>query len=287
MHYHIFGRNISQSLSPTIHNAAFTYHNFPHHYDIKDCESISHVEPLVQDAAFGGASVTMPHKLDVDRFCDQVSDSAVQLGAINTLIARQGQAGVRTICGDNTDWSGLYSIVVGYAYVSEVETGLVVGAGGAARAAVYAMKEAGFKMIYVWNRTFEKARGICENFGKSTTACTFTAVSHPSEIQDVPGVIIGTIPGEAMPKSSFVDLFRGSRGLCIEMAYKPRVTNLLSVAKTHSGWTTADGLEVLLRQAFDQYRLWTGKEAPYEVMRNAVQQAAAGNVARPTSDPKI
>lgn len=287
MHYHIFGRNISQSLSPTIHNAAFAHHSLPHHYDIQDCESISQVEHLVRDAAFGGASVTMPHKLDVHRFCDQVSNSAVELGAINTLLVSRDKAtGTRTVCGENTDWSGLYSIVEEYVYISEVETGLVVGAGGAARAAVYAMKEAGLKTIYVWNRTFEKAREICESFAKSTTTCTFIAVSHPSELQDAPGTIIGTIPGEAIPQSAFGDLFKKSRGLCIEMAYEPRVTNLLSVARTHGGWTTADGLEVLLRQAFDQYKLWTRRAAPYEVMRKAVQQAAS-NVARPTSDSKI
>lgn len=287
MHYHIFGRNISQSLSPTIHNAAFAHDKLPHRYDIQDHESISLVEPLVEDAAFGGASVTMPHKLDVYRFCDQVSDSAVQLGAINTLIASRDQTtGVRTICGDNTDWSGLYSIAAEYVYIKEIETGLVVGAGGAARAAVYALKKAGLKRIYVWNRTPEKARKICDSFAKSTTTCTFITISHPSQIQDDPGVIIGTIPGEALPETSFIDLFRRSRGLCIEMAYKPRVTNLLSVAMSHSGWKTADGLEVLLRQAFDQYKLWTGKDAPYDIMRIAVQQAV-GNVTRSTSDPKI
>lgn len=287
MHYHIFGQNISQSLSPAIHNAAFAHHNLPHRYDIQNCDHLSDVESLIHDDEFGGASVTMPHKLSVDRYCDQISDSAAKLGAINTLIVRHDpKTGARTILGDNTDWSGLYSIVAEYPYLSDAESGLVIGAGGAARAAVYAMAQAGIKQIYIWNRTVEKARRVSQDFQNATTTCTFTAVGHPSEIINSPGVIIGTIPGEVMPTSFFAGLFRKGRGLCVEMAYKPRVTNLLGVVRSRSEWTTADGLEVLLRQAFDQSSLWTSKDAPQSVMRQAAQEAA-GNVAKPKSDPKI
>lgn len=101
----------------------------------------------------------------------------------------------------------------------------------------------------------EKACRVSQDFQTATTICTFTAVGHPSDIINSPGVIIGTIPGKAMPTSLFAGIFRKGGGLCIEMAYKPRVTNLLGVVRSRSEWTTADGLEVLLRQAFDQSRL--------------------------------
>lgn len=275
MHFHIFGQGILQSLSPTIHNAAFAALGLPHHYDIRECASLNDVRHLIDDNDFGGASVTMPHKLSVGHYCNGTSDAATKIGAINTLVARRNDTGGRTIYGDNTDWAGLYSIVVGYRPLESSQTpvGLVIGAGGAARAAVYALAKAGIERIYVWNRTVDKARKIAIDF---RDVCSVTIATHQSDITESPDIIIGTIPGEVIPRSAFVDLFRKPKGFCIEMSYKPPVTNLLSVAKAHGEWTTADGLEVLLQQAFGQSELWTGRDAPQDYMRAAVK-AAIGN----------
>ncbi|KAI9929753.1 hypothetical protein ASPWEDRAFT_28400 [Aspergillus wentii DTO 134E9] len=266
--YHIFGQNISLSLSPTLHNAAFAHHGLPHHYDIQECASIDDVKYLIDNPSFGGASVTMPHKLSVDKFCSTVSDSAVRIGAINTLIVEERGNG-RVITGDNTDWSGLYSIVDEMA-PENAQVGLVIGAGGAGRAAVYAMVKAGLKKIYICNRTVSKAEQIIADFADNASTSTVVALTHPSDVPEPVDVIIGTIPGDVTTKAMFADLFKGKKGLCIEMSYKPRVTPLLAVAR-QAEWTTADGLEVLLRQAFEQSRLWTGLEVPEKVMREAIQ----------------
>ncbi|KAB8205778.1 hypothetical protein BDV34DRAFT_212882 [Aspergillus parasiticus] len=278
-HYHIFGQGISQSLSPTIHNAAFAHYGLPHRYDIQECNGLQDVKPLIDDPAFGGSSVTMPHKLSAGEFCAHVADSATRLGAINTLIARSIDAGdgisKREIHGDNTDWSGLYSLIKEYASGEGKQVGLVIGAGGAARAGVYAMAQAGVERIYVGNRTFAKAEQIARDF---QDLCRVIPVQFPSALPEAPDVIIGTVPGEAMSQEAFKNLFGNEKGLCIEMAYKPRVTNLLAVARENPGWTTADGVEVLLRQGFEQFRLWTGLDAPEEVMRKAVEVATGSKV---------
>lgn len=286
MHFHIFGQSISQSFSPVIHNTAFAALGLSHHYDIRDCARLSDVEHLIIDNEFGGASVTMPHKLSVGHYCNDTSDAAMKIGAINTLVARRDDTGVRTIYGDNTDWTGLYSIVVGYAPFasSQAPVGLVIGAGGAARAAVYALVQARMKQIYVWNRTVDKARKIAIDF---RDMCSVTAVAHQSEIIEAPDIIIGTIPGEVLPRSAFVDLFRKPKGLCIEMSYKPPITKLLSVARAHSEWMTADGLEVLLQQAFGQSELWTGRDAPQDVMRAAVKFAIGNQSVENTGNARI
>ncbi|KAB8256345.1 hypothetical protein BDV32DRAFT_129270 [Aspergillus pseudonomiae] len=282
-HYHIFGQGISQSLSPTIHNAAFAHYGLPHRYDIKECNSLQDVKSIIDDLAFGGSSVTMPHKLSAGEFCTQVADSATRLGAINTLIARCIDTGdgtsKREIHGDNTDWSGLYSLIKEHAAGEAKQVGLVIGAGGAARAGVYAMAQAGIERIYVGNRTLAKAEQIARDF---EDLCPVIPVKFPSALPEASDVIIGTVPGDAMPQESFKGLFGNERGLCIEMAYKPRVTNLLAVAKENPRWITADGVEVLLRQGFEQFRLWTGLDAPEAVMRNAVE-AATGSKAGVTS----
>lgn len=275
--YHIFGQGISQSLSPAIHNAAFAYHGLPHRYDIRECDDINEVQPLIEDASFGGASVTMPHKLSVSKFCAEQSNSALRIGAINTLVAQDnGNAGGRIIRGENTDWSGLHSIITDKAPPSS-SLGLVFGAGGAGRAAVYAMTKANIDKIYICNRTLSKAQSIARDF---TDLCpAIHCISNPGDMPELPDVIISTIPAEATNETWFSHLFQESKGgLCIEMSYKPRVTPLLSVAWRYPGWSTADGLEVLLRQGFEQSRLWVGAAAPEERMRSAVKEVVGGDV---------
>lgn len=277
-HYHIFGQRISQSLSPAIHNAAFSHHGLPHRYDIRECGDIDEVQPLINDVSFGGASVTMPHKLFVSKFCTEQSDSALRIGAINTLVVQDDDdAGGRTIRGENTDWSGLHSIITEKAPPSS-SIGLVFGAGGAGRAAIYAMIKANIDRIYICNRTLSKAQNIARDF---TDLCpAIHCISNPGDMPESPDVIIGTIPAEATNEKWFSHLFQESKGgLCIEMSYKPRLTPLLSVAWRYPGWSTADGLEVLLRQGFEQSRLWVGVAAPEERMRSAVKEVVgdAGN----------
>lgn len=271
--YYIFGQGISQSLSPVIHNAGFLYHGLPHHYRIQECPDLDAVRPLMEDPAFGGSSITMPHKLSASKFCDSIADSATTIGAINTLAVRHGSpndgASERSVHGDNTDWYGLYSLITEYLVQNQLDApvGLVIGAGGAARAGVYALIRAGVKHIYLANRTLATAHKVAQDF---ECLSKVIPVGFPTRLPEAPDLIIGTTPGQAYPTEAFVDLFQKECGLCIEMAYKPRVTHLLTATLKHSGWVKADGLEVLLRQAFEQFRLWTGLEPPEAVMRKAV-----------------
>ncbi|RAK82577.1 shikimate dehydrogenase family protein [Aspergillus fijiensis CBS 313.89] len=293
--YHIFGQTLATSLSPTLHNAAFAHHRLPHHYTIQECPSLAAVQHLINAPTFGGASVTMPHKLTAFPLCDAVSDAAQQIGAINTLIA-ETRDGKRVITGDNTDWRGLYELVVEHlagrggclssSRDDEAGAGLVLGAGGAARAAVYALLQANFARIVVANRTVEKAGTIVRDFeglaGPNGATCEIVALEYPipAVAEVVPDVVIGTVPGDVVVEADVEGLFAGQEhehehGLVVEMAYKPRVTGLMRAGQ-QAGWEVQDGLEVLLRQGFVQYSLWTGREAPVEVMRGSIGSIAGG-----------
>ncbi|PYH88654.1 NAD(P)-binding protein [Aspergillus ellipticus CBS 707.79] len=280
---HIFGTNISKSLSPTIHNAAFAHHSLPHTYTIEECASLSdpRIQSLLRSSSFGGASVTMPHKLTAFDHCASTSDSANRIGAINTLIPTS--TGIR---GDNTDWSGLYALITEYEPSSnpnpnpdsESESkdlvGLVIGAGGAARAAVYAMLQARFSRVIIANRTLAKAERIIADFADLESGAEMRAVQgleglRASGLGGDVDVVIGTIPGTVTTEKDFEGLLGKSGGLCVEMAYTPKVTPLMRVVGKQ-GWVVRDGLEVLLRQAFVQYGLWTGRGAPEGVMRGAI-----------------
>ncbi|GLA13631.1 hypothetical protein AnigIFM62618_010885 [Aspergillus niger] len=280
LNFHVFGgSNIRASLSPTIHNAAFTHHHLPHTYTTAECTSLSEMSHLITSPSFGGASITMPHKIAAFDHCTEVSDSARAIGAINTLVTtRSPQANSKVVVkGDNTDWSGLYTLIIdhlpkGGAHAAKAtgKVGLVIGAGGAARAGVYALLQAQFSTIIIWNRTVEKAEKTIQDFDTlKIGGIEMRAVGDVNGIGPV-DVVIGTIPGDVKAEEDFEGLFQGSEtGLCVEMAYKPKVTPLMRVAERR-GWVVRDGLEVLLRQGFEQYRLWTGLEAPEGVMRDAI-----------------
>jgi shikimate-5-dehydrogenase len=267
-HFHILGQGISFSMSPTIHIAAFRHHGLPHSYDICETQTVKESGHLIADPLFGGASVTMPHKLAVHKFCDEQSIHARLIGAINTLVVDH-DAGRRRIVGDNTDWSGLYALINLYTKSSRSKptVGLVIGAGGASRAALYAMYQAGLQRIFLSNRTIAHAETIAKDF---EGLFRIEIVADLKSLPEPPEVIIGTIPADKTVEKTFLELFSRNTGLCIDMAYKPRDTPLLSVARRHEGWKTVPGVEVLLYQAFDQFRLWTGKAAPQDVMERAV-----------------
>lgn len=265
--FHIFGKGISFSISPTIHNAGFQHYGLPFTYTIYESDNIDGAAALISTEHFGGASVTMPHKLQVHKFCNEQTETAQLIGAINTLIVKDN-GNERIITGDNTDWSGLYSIVTAHSTKTQHQpnTGLVIGAGGASRAALYALHKAGIKRIYLVNRTLATAERVRDDF---KSVFEIKVVPSLQELPEKPEVVIGTVPAESTTETQFSSLF-GDRGLCVDMAYKPRQTPLLTAAQQNQGWDTVTGVEVLLAQAFDQFLLWTGLEPPREIMTEAI-----------------
>jgi shikimate-5-dehydrogenase len=283
-HFHIFGHGISFSKSPAIHTAAFRHYGLPYTYDIQETEAIDDVAHLIRDASFGGASVTMPHKLTVHKFSSELTENARMIGAVNTLIVRreedkehmvsggrQGESARRLLVGDNTDWAGLHRIITKRTecWPEGPQIGLVIGAGGASRAAVYALHRCGLKTIFIVNRTVTNAKKIARDFKNIAHISVLPSLHSLSE---APDIIIGTIPADRTTEDDFQHpmLFGSSRGLCIDMSYKPRRTPLLTVTERHTGWDTAPGLEVLLHQASAQFELWTGMPAPEDVMEREI-----------------
>lgn len=269
--YHIFGRGIAFSMSPAIHNTGFTHHELNCNYKITEVDTIDDCLPFISREDFGGGSVTMPYKLEVAQYCDTLTSEAKLLGAVNTLAVHLGPNAKRSIEGDNTDWSGILNCIrTRHPSISNSPgRGWVIGAGGAARAAIYALHRAGMKDIFISNRTRSKAEAIAETFAGRFSVKVIDSWAemnaHPAD------VIIGTVPAETYIASQFDGLeWNTAGGLCIDMSYKPRVTPLLSVAAKAPKWVTANGIEVLLEQGYMQYQKWTGLEPPKEPMRVAV-----------------
>ncbi|KIW48940.1 shikimate-5-dehydrogenase [Exophiala oligosperma] len=263
--FFIFGNNISHSLSPTIHNTAFAELGLPHHYSIHQTPQIDDtVRDLVQKPQFGGASVTFPHKLNIQPLLDSVSEASTRIGAVNTVIVEETKSG-RTLRGDNTDWVGILRCIQGSG-LSKLDTGLVIGAGGAARAAVYAYRQMGVPHIGLVNRSRNTAERLIADFSPLQVDIYGSLAEAPTA-----DVIVSCIPADDVTEADIPEhIFATGAGVVIEMAYRPPVTALMRVASRQTGWKVEDGVAVLKEQAYCQFEMWTGRRAPVLAIREAL-----------------
>jgi shikimate dehydrogenase len=207
-------------------------------------------------AGFRGVNVTIPHKEAAIALADTASDAARAIGAANTLTFEPDGS----IAADNTDWTGLLDVMPD----PRGRTALVLGAGGAARAAVYALREAGAADVAVWNRTTERARGLAAALGAR-------AVERPDPAEIV---VNCTSVGLAEPEATFKALPLqaddwGVGSCVVDMVYRDGETRLLEAARTR-GAVAIGGLEILIAQGAASFERWTGRTAPRQAMREAV-----------------
>ncbi|QPC71264.1 hypothetical protein HYE68_002016 [Fusarium pseudograminearum] len=273
-HFFIFGHNISHSLSPTLHNAGFQELGLPHHYQIHESENVDQsVEQIINSPDFGGASVTFPHKLQIGKLLHSVSEQGKNIGAINTVVVQE-RDGQRVLHGDNTDWIGIRRCILKSGSQDFTSSSaLVLGAGGAARAACYAIKTLGFRELIVVNRTLSKAEELASKFSElKTRAVTSLEEAEKTGNADI-GLIVACIPADDLGEDKVPSgLFsKSGQGVLVEMAYRPQVTGMMTVAQRNPGWKVYRGVDVLEEQAYAQFELWTGRQAPVEAMRSAMQ----------------
>lgn len=207
---------------------------------------------------FVGVNVTVPHKAAALEVADDASETARAIGAANTLTFADG-----AIAAENTDAPGFLAALPappgGHA--------LVFGAGGAARAVVWALLGAGCE-VAVWNRTPERAEALCADLGGELVAepdvSAYDFVVNSSAVG-----LGGEDPLEALPVDD--DSFRAGQ-VVVDMVYGGEPTRLLRMAAS-AGADTVDGLEVLVRQGALSLELWTGRDAPLDAMRAGARAA--------------
>jgi shikimate dehydrogenase len=245
----VLGYPVAHSRSPAMHNAAFAALGLDWHY-VKLPVPPHLFEETVRalpGSGYGGANVTIPHKIAALALADVCSSAAVAIGAANTLtFSSEGSE------AENTDAAGFLAALD---QPVEGRTAMVLGAGGAARAVVWALADAGAAEVTIWNRTPERARELADAFGAR-------AVEKPQSADIVVnatsvGLHEGTLPLDDLDAPH----------TAVEMVYGAD-TPFASWA-TRGGARVVDGLEVLVRQGALSFTRWTGREAPLEVMRRA------------------
>jgi len=229
---------------------------------------------------FGGASVTIPHKLAIMPLLGALSDEAQAIGSVNTIVPRRRPDGTMELYGDNTDWAAIFHMVKinMNGIPPENARGLVIGAGGTSRAALYALHRVGLKTLYLFNRTRASAATLVEHFPADFDIHILDSLERfPNNAP--PTVIVSTVPASATTISKDVKdaihlpstLFASSSGVVIDMAYKPSATPLLKLARsTNSSWTAVTGLSILLEQGYRQFEIWTERRAPRSIIEKEV-----------------
>lgn len=277
-------------MSPTLHGAAFSTLGLPHTYELMETSDIEILKEVIHSPSFGGASVTIPYKRCIMPLLQHLSRHARVIGAVNTIVPASGGAG--GFIGDNTDWRAiktclLRSLSPAHA-VTSTTTALVLGAGGTARATLYALHHIGVINIYMYNRTRRKADTLAEEFMKLDPLMrirVLDTLTVPLPVNPPLTMIVSTIPSitsasNNLANEEVIDLglrpehLSPAGGVAIELAYERRITNLLALAdeKRAQGfrWTGVEGIELLLEQGYEQCRIWTGRRAPKKQVREKV-----------------
>jgi shikimate 5-dehydrogenase/shikimate kinase/3-dehydroquinate dehydratase len=193
LHFYIVGTSVFYSLSPAMHNVAYRICGMNHDYQIYQTSHLEELHQLAQDPQFGGASISHPFKVGIVEQLRTMSKHASAIGAVNTLLpirawpdesvpddtmafllrqaSQRGRAGpVISWYGENTDWIGLTKCLQRNLSprnaIQRKTTGLIIGAGGMARAAIYSMIQLGCRNIYIYNRTIEHAERVAHHFNK-------------------------------------------------------------------------------------------------------------------------
>jgi shikimate dehydrogenase len=258
----VAGWPVAHSRSPAMHNAALAAAGLGGWRYLKLPLPPARFEETVRAlpaAGFRGINVTIPHKQAALALADEATETATAVGAANTLTFRPSGA----IHADNTDVPGLLeALPVDPAGM----TALVLGAGGAARAAVYALRRAGAADVMVWNRTRERAERLVADLGGRVVDAPEPAVVL------VNCTSVGLRETDRTFKSLPLDADTlGVGSYVADMVYRPGGTSLLVEAKRR-GAVGVTGLEILIAQGAASFERWTDMTAPREAMRAAVAE---------------
>ena len=262
----VIGDPVAQSLSPTIHNAAFASTGFDGVFVALPVRSDNLAAAIAGVRALDllGVSVTMPHKAAVISHLDDVRPAAA-LGAVNCVVCDGDR-----LLGANTDGVGFVDAVRAASVDPVGARVLVLGAGGAARAVIRALVEAGVAEVGVVNRSVDRAEAAVRLGGGAARVAKATDAPDYDVVVNATSVGMGVAASDrVLPLAA--DLLRPGH-VVVDLVYDPVDTGLLDAARA-VGARAVDGVGMLVHQAAHAFTLWTGLEAPVAVMEAAAREA--------------
>jgi shikimate 5-dehydrogenase/shikimate kinase len=222
--YTIVGQAVQNSLSPAMHNAAYTACGLPHSYDAYKPDHLYKIQALLEDPAYGGLAVSLPYKSTILPFLDEISPDARDINAVNTVVVeRQYEPDGTEVTvrkGYNTDYIGVRHCIQKHLSpanaIRDGTTALVIGAGGMARAAIYACYELGVRRICIYNRTVENGEGLAEYYHEWASkkrqeakirieVIRSSSDPWPADLRP-PSIVVSCLPGQEVDSASPVEL---------------------------------------------------------------------------------
>lgn len=271
----LIGHPIKHSISPDIHNTAFDHMNVDYFYiafDVKE-KLLGYAVKGLKVLGAVGFNVTIPYKQKIVKFLDKLIDDAKIIKAVNTVVIRKDE-----IVGYNTDVSGVMNALMPFRDAISGRGALILGAGGGASAAALALVRLGCNHITFVSRTSLKARRLAKFLRrkiKISAEGIGLSANNLSTIAKHYSVIINATPVGMWPNINQSLLKKEqirSDSIVMDMVYNPPETMLLKEAKL-AGAVCVSGLDMLVFQAAESFKLWTSLEPPIEVMRNAAIKA--------------
>jgi 3-dehydroquinate dehydratase/shikimate dehydrogenase len=263
--YGIIGNPVSHSMSPAIHNAAFIEKGLNNVYVPLKIANIDTFMKECREIDFHGFSVTIPHKESVLPFLDDLDHTARKIGAINTIVNRNGK-----LIGYNTDcMAAVMGLECSMKKTNETLNNKkvsIIGAGGAARAIAFGLEQKGCD-ITIFNRTIERAEKLSHD-----VKCKFESFEEIHQINS--DILINTTSIGMFPNVDQTPVPKNilKKGMIVfDAVYNPIETRLLRDAK-EKGCHTVNGLSMFINQAAEQFKLWTNIDPPIELMTKVVKE---------------
>ena len=259
----IIGWPVSHSRSPLIHNGWIDQLDLNAHYDscpVSPDADFRGVLEVMARAGFVGANVTIPHKENAYRAADRLHPAAEKLGAVNTLHFQDGE-----IIGSNTDGAGFVAALDEATQDWRDKPALILGAGGATRAILVALAEAGVKDIRLSNRTRARAEPLVDLIADFDATCRIIDWQAREDAAEHCGLLVNTtslgMQGGAALEMSLDGLADGA--VVNDIVYAPLETDLLKAARA-AGLVAVDGLGMLINQAALSFETWFGVRPPVD-----------------------
>lgn len=266
--YVLFGRPVAHSLSPLIHNHALNYHKLRGNYYavLVNPDEEFLIPGVLSHENFRGANVTIPLKQSVRDFLDDESEMSTKVGAVNTILIRNGK-----ISGYNTDVDGFLKPLLQYEDRLKNQQAMVFGSGGAARASVYGLQKLEMKTVYVVSRTPEN---IDASAWSDNEQIQFISYEQIPDYIAASTILVNTTPLGMEPNIEGSPILRDlesklSNKICYDIVYKPLHTKFLKQAQA-AGSDVIDGLEMFVGQAAVSFKLWTGYPFPVQDTRKLI-----------------
>jgi shikimate dehydrogenase len=266
----LFGNPVDENATVVIMEAAFKALNLNYRYNttLVYPQDLETAVKALKAFNMKGTHITIPHKVEVLKYLDHVSETAALMGAVNTIYLKDGET-----YGENTDGKGFITSVHENGVKVSGQRIVVLGAGGAARAMTIELAGAGASQITIVNRNRERGKALVDLLNNKTqTSAEFVLWDKPYQIPKETNVVVnatsvGMFPDPNKPDIDYSTLL-DSMVVCDGVHNPPQTPFLIEAAKR--GCKTLDGFSMLVNQGAISFKIWTGLDAPVDVMKNAL-----------------